>query len=79
MMEQEKIKAYYQMWSEAWAVFRRWLAEFQDDESFWQRVYRDAESYSEKYKQTDIKKFADRIIIGIAEELERVAKERGSE
>jgi len=76
-MEQEKIKAYYQMWSEAWKQLHRWLAEFQDDESFWQKVYQDAELFSEKYKQTDIKKFADRIVIDMAEELERVAKERG--
>ena len=77
-MEQEKIKAYYQMWSEAWKYFRHWLLKYQDDESFWQNSVSEAEKFAENYKGQPMEKFAYRIAYDILEELETQAlKERG--
>jgi len=75
-MEQEKIKAYYQMWSEAWKYFRKWAIDFKDTDDFWKQLVYEAESFGAKYKGTDLEKFAYRIASDIAEEIERVALER---
>ena len=72
-MEQEKIKAYYQMWSEAWQLLRLWLKDLENTDDFWQRVMREAESFGEKYEGTDLERFAYIVIIDIAHELEDAA------
>ena len=72
-MEQEKIKAYYQMWSEAWKQFRSWALEFQDDDSFWQKIIREGELFIARYKGTEMERFARRTIIDVLEELETIA------
>ena len=79
-MEQEKIKAYYQIWSEAWKLFRKWALDFQDDDSFWQRAVKEAGEFSAQYKDTEFARFANRIMIDILEELETKALgKRGKE
>lgn len=76
-MEQEKIKAYYQMWSEAWKHFKRWAERFNDDESFWQNSVSEAEKFAEKYKCSGLERFAYHIAYDILEELENKSlKER---
>ena len=79
-MDQEKMKAYYQMWSEAWKQFRKWLVDYQDDDSFWQRLLREGEEFCNQYKGTDVEQFAKKVILDIIEELETVATgKRGNE
>lgn len=72
-MTQEDIKAYYQMWSEAWKYFRKWVNNFQDDESFWQNAVSEAEKFAEQYKEQGLERFAYRIAYDILEELETEA------
>ena len=72
-MDQEKMKAYYQMWSEAWKQFRKWLADYQDDDSFWQRLLREGEQFYSQYKGTAVEQLSKKIILDIIEELETVA------
>ncbi len=69
-MGQENIKAYYQLWNELWQLFRKWIAEYQDDDSFWQRVLRESDAFLSKHDG----KFAKTILLDIIEELERVRK-----
>lgn len=69
-MGQENIKAYYQLWNELWQLFRKWIAEYQDDDSFWQRVLRESDAFLSKHDG----EFAKTILLDIIEELERVRK-----
>ena len=72
-MEQEKIKAYFQMWSEAWKQFKKWAEEFRDDDSFWEKAVKDSEAFAARYKGTDLELFARRTLITILEELETIS------
>ena len=76
-MEQEKIKAYYQMWSEAWKYFRKWLYDLRNDDEYWRTCIKDADDFCNQYKGSPQEKVAKSIIMDILEELERL--ERGSE
>lgn len=69
-MGQENIKAYYQLWNELWQLFRKWIAEYQDDDSFWQRVLRESDAFLAEHDG----EFAKTILLDIIEELERVRK-----
>lgn len=69
-MEQEKIKAYYQMWSEAWKLFRKWSMELNDDDSFWKKAVEEADAFIKQYKG----QLASRIIADILWELQSQAQ-----
>ena len=75
-MTQEDIKAYYQMWSEAWKHFKRWAERFNDDESFWQNSVAEAERFASNYTDEEMRRFAYRIAYDILEQLETIATER---
>lgn len=75
-MEQEKIKAYYQMWSEAWKYFRHWLLKYQDDESFWQNSVAEAERFASNYTDEEMKRFAYRIAYDALEQLEYISLQK---
>lgn len=75
-MTQEDIKAYYQMWSEAWKHFKRWAERFNDDESFWQNSVAEAERFASNYTDEKMRRFAYRIAYDILEQLETIAVER---
>ncbi len=68
-MGQENIKAYYQLWNELWKLFRTWIKEYQDDDSFWQRVLRESDAFLAEHDN----KFAKKVLLDIVEELERQA------
>lgn len=72
-MDQEKIKAYYQMWSEAWKVFRKWAIDFQDDDSYWQRLVREGDAFITQYRGTAVETLAKKVVLDIIEELELTA------
>lgn len=79
-MNQEKIKAYFQMWSEAWKVFKKLSEKYQDDDSFWQYGVKEGEEFYLRYKGTDCGELAKQIMIDVLEEFQRVAlAERGDE
>ena len=69
-MEQEKIKAYYQMWSEAWKLFRKWSMELKDDDSFWKKAVEEADAFIKQYKG----QLSSRIIADILWELQSQAQ-----
>ena len=75
-MEQEKIKAYYQMWSEAWKYFKRWAERFNDDESFWQNSVAEAERFASNYTDEKMRRFAYRIAYDALEQLEYISLQK---
>ena len=68
-MEQEKIKAYYQMWSEAWKLFRKWAINFTDTDDFWQNAIKEADEFCRQHSC----KLASIIVVDILDELQKQA------
>ena len=73
-MNQEKIKAYYQMWSEAWTMFRSWATDYKNCDSFWSRIIDDGEAFIKKHNGTQCARLAKQIVLEMIDEFMQLAR-----
>ena len=79
-MTQEKIKAYYQMWSEAWKLFRNLLENRSTNDNCWEYALKQSESLCSQYEKTECSQISKKIMMDILEEVQRLEiAERGNE
>ena len=76
-MEKEKMKLYYDLWSDCWSMFRKWMMEFCNEDSFWQQCIRDADKFCDKYEAQGVGHFASILAQDILHELENKALKKG--
>lgn len=70
-MNTEDMKTYYEIWSEAWGLFRHWLSELENSDSFFEKANSQAIAYQKKHHKHE--RLAKVLMMDILEELGRVS------